>query len=171
MGLSYAPVLDDDPEAAAVYGAFSYWCGEAGSSARLTQSVARKCSLTEFAPNTVLYVEYWAGQNRVPIRDGEAVPGYISADYGKGPELKTISFAGPGAAPTLDSVRQVGAYVFLSGLGDEAAKTRRSVLLERSVHEGRMNLAFADGHVEALPLVEITCRSPKDIPIWTRAWD
>ena len=43
--------------------------------------------------------------------------------------------------------------------------------LDRMVHGGRMNLLFADGHVDARPLTEITGKSPRDTPIWTRTAD
>ena len=59
----------------------------------------------------------------------------------------------------------------LSAFGDRAAKSGEAERLDRMVHGGRMNLLFADGHVEARPLAEITNKSPKDIPIWTREAD
>jgi len=164
IGLSYAPLVDGDRKSNDRYCAWSHDAPDTRG------SVWQSRNLEEAASDTAILVEYWASANRLnPEQDTPA--GYLFHDWGQGLPTGTIEFGGRAAEPDIAAVADVGGYTFLSAFGDDARRAGKSVRLKRMVHQGRMNLLHADGSVRAHDLVDITNKSPKDIPMWTRIAD
>ena len=188
-GLSYAPLVDSgyvdgDNDGVAdgnvQYCAWSYcWTGydvgndgsvDAGDKDWLPRN------LTQTGPDTIILTEFWAARNRLNLAN-DYPAGYLlfnwSGDPGDSGDLTgqggTLNFGGPPVVSSgrIANVRDVGGYAFLSQFGYEAEQKGRSRKLDGICHDGAINLARADGAVQAYRLKEITHKSPKDIPMWT----
>jgi hypothetical protein len=142
-------------------------------------------NLTQIAPDTALFVEYWDPTNRLRLAR-EAYAGYMLYDYSDATQdddgdscgYGTINFGGraieaqvSGEEPLLTRVADVGGYVFLSAFGEEAANTGVYPTLRKVVHDGQMNVLLSDGAVVQKYLKNVTMEQPKDIPLWTRTHD
>ena len=137
-------------------------------------------NLVKTGPDTIILTEFWAATNRLNL-DKEHPAGYLlynwSEDPGDSGDLTgqggTLNFGGPAvvASGRIADAHDVGGYAFLSQFAHEAAQKRRSRKLDDICHDGAINLMRADGAVIAYRLKEITHKSPKDIPMWTRIAD
>jgi len=137
-------------------------------------------NLVKTGPDTVILTESWAATNRLNL-DKEYPAGYLlcnwSGDPGDSGDLTgqggTLNFGGRAVTSgnPIKNVADIGGYAFLSQFAHEAGQKRRSRKLDDICHDGAINLLRADGSVSAHRLKEITNKSPKDIPMWTRTAD
>jgi prepilin-type N-terminal cleavage/methylation domain-containing protein/prepilin-type processing-associated H-X9-DG protein len=142
-------------------------------------------NLTAVAPDTAVITEYWGPMNRL-LLGTEEYGGYVrfawngaAAGDGNVNTMGTLNFSGTlngngrckGNLPNeyITMVNDVGAYTFLSAFGYAAASTTVAAKMDRIMHGGSMNLQYVDGSVLSHRLKDVTDRSPKDLPRWTRS--
>lgn len=182
--LSYAPLVDsgyldgdddDDADSNFRYCAWSYLReGRGGSNAAWVMR-----ALADVAPNTALITEFWDPTNRMNLTE-ETEPGYIRYDWtndggddGMANATGTINWGGTACGLELSTVSDVGGYTFLAVFGYEASQwsAGNTWALTDIVHEGQINVAYADGSVVSEYLKDMTYTQPKELPKWTGVSD